>query len=93
MSTADTQTIRASAFQFFDDVAQGGGCGLPTSWRLLARPANGKANEWTEVARGDSVPESGAVQATFQPTTTRALRLEVKLAPGKSGGTLEWSVE
>ncbi len=89
----EPQTIHASAFQFFDDLAQGGGCGLPTSWRLLARPANGKADEWTEIARGDSVPESGAVQATFPPTATRALRLEVKLQAGKSGGTLEWSVE
>jgi hypothetical protein len=74
---------------WFDDTGIGQ-CRVPASWRVLYR--DGEA--WREV----SAAESGGVAAdafnalSFAPVTTDALRLEVTLQQGYSGGILEWRV-
>ena len=74
---------------WFDDTGRGG-CRVPASWRLLYR--DGK--EWTPVtgARGYGARKDRFNETTFEKVTTKALRIEVKLAPDFSGGILEWRV-
>jgi len=74
---------------WFDD-RDSGGCWVPDSWRLLCRdgktfkPVTGASTYSTDVDRYNRV--------TFDPVTTNALRIEVQLRPGRSGGILEWRV-
>ncbi len=74
---------------FFDDSNTGGGCTLPQSWRLLAN----EGDVWVPIAANYEVARDRACTVTFPAVMTGALRLEVALAPGHSGGILEWSVE
>jgi DUF1680 family protein len=83
------QVIRSAAVTFFDDTGVGGGCALPKSWRLLRR----EGDTWTPIAATYDVARDRACVAAFAPITTDALRLEVALEPGRSGGILEWTVE
>ncbi|HRZ36286.1 MAG TPA: glycoside hydrolase family 127 protein [Candidatus Paceibacterota bacterium] len=75
---------------WFDDTP-GGGCGLPAFWRALYQAGN----DWKPVGN----PQAGPVAKdrfnvmTFEPVRTGALRLEVQLKPGLSGGILEWRVK
>ena len=71
--------------KWFDDTAAGGGCALPQSWRVLYRDGD----EWKPVNETAGGP-AGAMR--FEPVTTTALRLEVQLQTGRSGGVLEWAV-
>lgn len=74
---------------WFDDTGRGQ-CRRPESWRLLYR----KDAQWQPV----SDPSAFGVDldtfnvTTFTPVTTDALRLEVQLRAGVSGGVLEWRV-
>ena len=75
---------------WFDDTGVGQ-CRIPQAWRLLyqdhgawkpvveANPAAPAKDRWNRMK--------------FTPVKTTALRLEVKLQPGFSGGILEWSVK
>ena len=66
-------------------------CRVPQSWRLLYkdgaewRPVSGASEYGSQMDRFNRV--------TFDAVETRALRLEVQLQPGWSGGILEWRVE
>jgi DUF1680 family protein len=75
---------------WFDDTGVGG-CRVPESWRLLYRDADGR---WLQVAPATAfgVDKDRYNIVTFAPVTTDALRLEVKLREGFSGGILEWRV-
>ncbi|MBN2560801.1 MAG: glycoside hydrolase family 127 protein [Phycisphaerae bacterium] len=74
---------------WFDDTGRGG-CRVPQSWRLLYRDGN----TWKPVAnpRGFGVQKDRFNEARFDDVQTEALRLEVQLQPGFSGGVLEWRV-
>ena len=78
---------------WFDDTGAGGGCGLPRSWQVLYRdgdawkPVRAKRN-----AGNVAGPPGVAEGVEFEPVETSGLRLQVRLAPGKSGGILEWRV-
>jgi hypothetical protein len=76
---------------WFDDQPTGGGCRVPASWRLLYRAGKG----WREVghASGYGLAKDRFNRVTFDAVETTALRLEVRLRPGFSGGILEWRVE
>jgi DUF1680 family protein len=78
------------AVYWFDDTGVGG-CRVPESWRLLYR-ANGR---WLQVAPATAfgVDKDRYNVVTFAPVTTDALRIEVKLRDGFSGGILEWRAE
>ncbi len=66
-------------------------CRVPQSWRVLYQ----KGDEWLPVT-GASIYGTQMDcmnRASFDPIPTKALRLEVQLQPGWSGGILEWRVE
>ena len=67
-------------------------CRVPQSWRVLYLAADG---QWQPVpgASGFGVAMDAYNRVTFEPVTTKALRLEVQLQPEWSGGILEWRAE
>ncbi len=83
-------TIRSAAVYWFDDEPQGG-CRTPESWKLLYR----QGNEWKPVSGISVYPveKDRFNRVNFDPVTTSALRLEVQLKSGFSGGILQWNVE
>jgi hypothetical protein len=84
--------LSTAAVYWFDDTGRGG-CRVPAEWKLLW--LDGK--EWKPVkltagsTYGTALDQFNKV--TFEPVTTRELRLEVKLKTGFSGGILEWQVK
>jgi hypothetical protein len=75
---------------WFDDSGVGG-CRVPESWRVLHR----QGSQWLPVPTTSplGVEKDRYNAVTFAPVTTDALRVEVKLRPGFSGGILEWRVQ
>ena len=82
--------VSAVEAYWFDDTGVGQ-CRIPKSWRVLYRTAA----EWKAVANAANQPpvKDGWNRLTFDPVDTSALRLEVELQPGFSGGILEWRVK
>lgn len=74
---------------WFDDTGRGQ-CRLPESWRVLYRAGD----SWKAVDTNSPYEVRPNVfnKVSFSPIETTALRLEVKLKPGFSGGILEWRV-
>jgi DUF1680 family protein len=87
----EPQKVSAVEVYWFDDAKANGQCRPPKSWRVVYRAGN----EWKPVANASSYgTEIDKFNRTkFDPVETTALRLEVELAPGVSGGILEWKVE
>ncbi len=85
------RTVSQVLVYWFDDTGVGR-CRVPESWRLLYRDAGGR---WLQVAPSTAfgVDKDRYNVVTFAPVTTDALRIEVKLREGFSGGILEWRVE
>jgi hypothetical protein len=86
---ARAREVSSAEVYWFDDTGRGG-CRVPQSWRLLF-----KGNDtWKAVegASGYGVERDRFNRVTFRPVRTTALRLEVRLRPGFSGGILEWQV-
>ena len=75
---------------WFDD-GPDGGCRVPETWRLLYRGDG----EWKEVFKHGDYPVEKDKFNTLEisPVKTDALRMEIKLQKGFSGGILEWKVE
>ncbi|MGC8668842.1 MAG: beta-L-arabinofuranosidase domain-containing protein [Chthonomonadales bacterium] len=81
--------IGACDVYWFDDEAIGGQCRTPASWRLLYRAGD----TWKPVdCTNYPTTKDRQVHIRFTPVETTALRLEVQLKPGFSGGILEWNV-
>ena len=82
--------VSAVAVYWFDDTGRGE-CRVPAAARVLHRAGG----EWLPVAAQGAlgVAKDGYNQLRFTPVTTDALRLEVALRDGFSGGVLEWRVE
>ncbi|MBM4088304.1 MAG: glycoside hydrolase family 127 protein [Planctomycetes bacterium] len=87
---AKPTAVSTVSVYWFDDAGRGG-CRVPASWRLLYRDGN----SWTPVqATGECGTGRDCFNSvSFQPVTTDALRVEVQLQPGFSGGILEWRVD
>lgn len=87
---AASQVSKTRIFWFADRPAKGG-CDLPQSWRLLYR----RGDEWVPVNQPSAygLDPDKYNETTFQPVTTTALRLEVQLRDGFSGGICQWQVE
>lgn len=87
------QPVRVSAVEVYwwDERSINRHCRVPKSWRLLGRDGD----DWKPVtgasAYGTQINQSNRV--TFDPVDTTALRIEVQLQSGWSGGLLEWTVE
>ncbi len=82
--------LSKTAVQWFDDTGRGA-CRVPKSWRALYQDGA----EWKPVAAtaAGGVARDSLNTLEFAPVTTRALRLEIDLAPEVSAGLLEWRVE
>jgi DUF1680 family protein len=82
--------VSTCAVYWFDDTGVGS-CRVPAAWRLLWRDGDTWKPVW--LTKG---AEYGTVldrfnRVTFEPVTTRELKLEARLQPGFSGGILEWT--
>ncbi len=82
--------VKAVRVYWFDDTGRGQ-CRVPQSWRLLYR----QGNRWVPVKNLTpyTVDQDRYNEVRFEPVQTTALRIEVQLRPGFSGGVLEWQVE
>ena len=83
--------LAAASVQWFDDTGSRN-CRVPQSWRLLYKDGG----DWKSVQTGANaygVQPDVWNRVEFSPVETTALRLEVQLQPGESGGILEWKVE
>jgi hypothetical protein len=83
--------VHGATVSWFDDTGTGE-CRLPTSWRLLYRT---EAGEWKPVTGASEylIRKTEPVKVTFDPVTTKALRLEVQLPERFSAGLYEWGLE
>jgi DUF1680 family protein len=86
----DPRKVSKVRVYWFDDEPRRGGCRTPASWRLLYR-ANG---DWRPVDGADAygTAKDRFNETTFTAVETDALRIDVQLRPGMSGGILEWEV-
>jgi len=75
---------------WFDDTGVGE-CRLPKSWKISYRDPDGR---WQPVAGASAyeIRNKEPVMLNFDPVTTDALRMDVQLAEGFSGGLYEWEV-
>lgn len=82
--------VSSVSVYWFDDSGSGF-CRVPASWRVLFRDGD----TWKPVATSDEfgVAEDQFNTVTFEPVTTDALRLEVRLREDFSAGVLEWSID
>ena len=83
--------VQSATVYWYDD-GPWGGCRVPQSWRILYQDAQG---EWQPVSGADQYPTDKGTACTvnFDPVSTKALRLEVKLPVDNSAGLFEWSVK
>jgi hypothetical protein len=82
--------VSGASVYWFDDTG-GGSCRVPASWKILWKDGDA----WKPVeATGELGTKRGAYNPVgFKPVETTALRIEVQLQPGFSGGILEWKVK
>jgi uncharacterized protein len=85
------KTVSRSTVYWFDD-APWGGCRVPQNWKLFYKDA---AGEWKPVENTNAygVEKGIGNEVIFKPVTTKALKLEVKLAEKNAAGIFEWEVE
>ncbi|HOW70300.1 MAG TPA: glycoside hydrolase family 127 protein [Phycisphaerae bacterium] len=84
------EMVSSAEVYWFDDSTTQGGCRVPKSWKLLWK----KGDQWEPVQApaGFPVQRDQFNRVTFTPVPTMALRIEVQLQEGMSGGILEWRV-
>jgi len=84
---------KVRVYWFADCPNQGGkgGCDVPQNWSLLYKDGS----EWKPVPHPDAygVAPDRFNEVSFTPVKTTALRIQVQLQPGWSGGISEWQVE
>ncbi len=87
------QSTKVSAVRvsWFDDTGSGE-CRLPVSWRITYRDAE---NKWQPVSNPSeyTIKKRDPIRVTFDPVTTKSLRLEIELPKDFSAGLYEWEVE
>ena len=76
---------------WFDDTGRGD-CRLPQAWRWFYQKDDGG---WLPVEGSPAfaIRKGAPVKVSFNPVTTRALRMEIDLAENFSAGLYEWEVE
>jgi len=86
----EPRAIHSVDVYWFDDSPVGGGCRIPQSWTLLYRDGD----DWKNVAGASAYggQKDRFNNVTFDEVTASALRIEVRLQDGFSGGILEWRV-
>jgi DUF1680 family protein len=88
---AAPERVSSSTVYWFDD-GPWGGCRVPAAWTIFYKDA---AGEWIPVKATSGYPtaKGTACRVTFEPVTTTALRLEVRLPAEHSTGLFEWEVK
>jgi DUF1680 family protein len=88
---AAEKTVSRSTVYWFDD-APWGGCRVPKSWKIFYKDQKG---EWLPVENTNAygVEKGIGNEVIFKPVTTKAIKLEVKLAEKNAAGIFEWEVE
>jgi uncharacterized protein len=88
---ATEKTVSRSTVYWFDD-APWGGCRVPQSWKVFYKDKNG---EWLPVENTNAYKVEKGVgnEVVFKPVTTKAIKLEVKMAEKNAAGIFEWEVE
>jgi Uncharacterized protein conserved in bacteria len=88
---AAEKTVSRSTVYWFDD-APWGGCRVPQSWKVYYKD---NAGEWKPVENTNAykVEKGLGNEVVFKPVTTKAIKLEVKLAEKNAAGIFEWEVE
>jgi len=88
---AAEKTVSRSTVYWFDD-APWGGCRVPKSWKIFYKDQKG---EWLPVENTNAygVEKGIGNEVIFNPVTTKAIKLEVKLAEKNAAGIFEWEVE
>ncbi len=88
---ANEKTVSRSSVYWFDD-APWGGCRIPQWWKVYYKDKNG---EWLPVENTTSynVEKGIGNEIIFKSVTTKALKLEIKLAEKNAAGIFEWEVE
>jgi DUF1680 family protein len=83
--------VEGVTVSWFDDTGAGE-CRLPKAWRILYQD---DAGAWKPVGGNPdyAIRKADPVNVTFDPVTTRALRLELDQADGFSAGLYEWEVK
>jgi hypothetical protein len=84
------RNISTTSVYWFDD-SGGGMCRVPASWRVFYR-AGGKWKP-VEISGSYGAAPNTYNTAKFKPIESDALRIEVRLQAGFSGGILEWKIE
>ncbi|UCD75123.1 MAG: glycoside hydrolase family 127 protein [Phycisphaerales bacterium] len=81
--------VSSAEVYWFDDTGHGA-CRVPAAWRLLFM----EDGQWRPVPAASpcGVERDTFNRVDFDPIKTPALRLEVKLQEGYSGGILEWRI-
>lgn len=82
--------VSGTSVYWFDDTGIGR-CRVPASWKLFYRDGD----TWREVqgAGPYGVQPDQYNQVRFEPVTTSALKIEVRLQDQMSGGILEWKID
>lgn len=82
-------TVSESAVYWFDD-APFGGCRIPASWTLYYK----KGDTWVPVKNVTpyTITKDSYDRVQFEPVTTTALRIEVRLPAEHSAGIHEWKI-
>jgi hypothetical protein len=87
MEFEQPHTFYTAEIYWFDDTGRGS-CRVPASWKLLYKDDD----QWRPVETTSTyrVAKDQFNSVSFEPVTTRELRVEVQLQPNFSGGVLEW---
>ena len=88
---ATEKTVTRSTVYWFDD-APWGGCRVPQSWKVYYKD---NAGEWKPVENASAygVEKGMGNEVKFKAVSTKAIKLEVKLAEKNAAGIFEWEVE
>ena len=84
----EEETVSSVKVYWFDD-APFGGCRVPEEWSIEYR----SVNSWKKVDAEYPVVKDNWSETSFEPVTTTALRLNIKLPERASTGVHEWVVE
>lgn len=87
---SEPREVSSAQVYWFDDTGRGY-CRVPQAWRLLYRDEDTWRPVVTRDAYGTAPDQFNSV--SFEPQTTKALRLEAWLQPNYSGGILEWQID
>lgn len=84
-------TVSKSKTYWFDEQYPTGGCRVPASWRLFYKDGD----SWKPVAnaKGYGCERDQYNQVTFDPVTTKQIKMEMQFQPTRCAGIIRWRFE